>query len=137
MGDPTLDYARTRCVTLAERAGYVLGEETLHWEDGWRGDFEHDTSDLFFSLHKPMGAPFVSMSFRLRLARARTDDVAHLAELISDFEVAFWLERDDRGALWISDRLFVGALFQEAFDFTLANLLAARSAVTEDGAASP
>ena len=133
MADPTLDYARARCVTLAEGVGYGLGEESLHAEDGWRGEFEHGTTDLAFSLHKPMGAPFVSLSLRLRLDATGAKDVDRLVELISDFEVAFWF--DGESSLWLSDRLFVGALFQEAFDFTLANLLAARAAVIEDGTA--
>ncbi len=133
MGDPTLDYARARCVSLSERAGYGLLEETLHPDDGWRGVFRHETSDLAYSLHKPMGAPFVSMSLRVPLGGGRVPKIDRLTELISDFEVAFWLAEEDRDPLWVSDRIFVGSLFQEAFDFTLANLLAARSAVIEDG----
>ena len=127
-------FARDRVTELLEESRFELVSEGFDAADGWRGEFlrESDDDGVILVVHKPDGAPYVSVETLIDLDPPDEVESLHgIIDVVSDYDVSFYFRPDERPSCHLGSRLFVSSLHREDFGFALGNLLFCREALRD------
>ena len=133
-------YVRERILEFFGERDFQLILESSQAAMGWQAEFigRKADDDLVCLVHKPIGAPYASLTLVAQLADFDADaGWRKLLAIVSDYDVSCFFANEDDGILHFSSRIHVAALNRDDFSFHLNNLMFCRGSVLGELSGEP